>query len=244
MCLKLIPIKINSGFPAWTCHVKRYFYFLLSLPHKFLLGGSKVFILFLFALWLFTSLLWNVSQLVKNPPAMQETWVRFLGREDPLEKGTATHSSIPAWRNPWTDECGRLQAMGSQRVRYDWATFTTTTTMLNIEKKKRAQMHSFLRYEKTSARVATTQERNHGPHLHKNPSRAFSVSLHSCFPLHFNSWASLSTTVSPGLWFCMHGVPVHAFFYVWLHSANTLCILSMFWHGSCDLCLLTVLSFL
>ena len=43
-----------------------------------------------------------VAQLVKNPPAMQETWVRFLGREDPLEKGKATHSSILAWRIPWT----------------------------------------------------------------------------------------------------------------------------------------------
>ena len=43
-----------------------------------------------------------VAQLVKNPPAMRETWVRFLGREDVLEKGTATHSSILAWRIPWT----------------------------------------------------------------------------------------------------------------------------------------------
>ena len=43
-----------------------------------------------------------VAQLVKNPPAMRETWVQALGREDPLEKGTATHSSILAWRIPWT----------------------------------------------------------------------------------------------------------------------------------------------
>ena len=43
-----------------------------------------------------------VTQLVKNPPAMWETWVRFLGWEDPLEKGKAAHSSIPAWRMPWT----------------------------------------------------------------------------------------------------------------------------------------------
>ena len=51
-----------------------------------------------------------VAQL-KNPPAIWETWVRSLGREDPLEKGTATHSSILAWRTPWT-----LKSMGSQRV--------------------------------------------------------------------------------------------------------------------------------
>ena len=45
-----------------------------------------------------------VAQMVKNPPAMQETWVRFLGGEDPLEKGMATHSSILVWRIPWTEE--------------------------------------------------------------------------------------------------------------------------------------------
>ena len=54
------------------------------------------------------------AQSVKNLPTVQETWVRFLGREDPLEKEMATHSSIPAWRIPWTEEPGRLQSMGSQ----------------------------------------------------------------------------------------------------------------------------------
>ena len=53
---------------------------------------------------------------VKNLPAMQETQVLSLGWEDPLEKGVATHSSILAWRVPWTEEPGRLQSMGSQRV--------------------------------------------------------------------------------------------------------------------------------
>ena len=60
-----------------------------------------------------------VAQMVKNPPAMQETWVRSLGWKDSLEKGTATHSIIMAWRIPWTEESGRLQSMGSQRVRHD-----------------------------------------------------------------------------------------------------------------------------
>ena len=55
-----------------------------------------------------------VAQLVKNLPALQETWVRFLGQEDPLEKEMATHSSILTWRTPWTEEPGRLQSMGSQ----------------------------------------------------------------------------------------------------------------------------------
>ena len=58
----------------------------------------------------------GVPQMVKNLPAMWETWVRSLGQEDPLEKGMATHSSILAWRIPWTEE---LQSIGSQRVRHD-----------------------------------------------------------------------------------------------------------------------------
>jgi len=60
-----------------------------------------------------------VAQTVKNVPAMQETRVRSLGWEDPLEKEMAAHSSILAWRIPWTEEAGRLLSMGSQRVRYD-----------------------------------------------------------------------------------------------------------------------------
>ena len=57
-----------------------------------------------------------VAQIVKNLSAMQETWVGSLGWEDPLEKGMATHSTILAWRIPWTEEHGELQSMGSQRV--------------------------------------------------------------------------------------------------------------------------------
>ena len=57
-----------------------------------------------------------VAQLVKNPPAMRETWVRSLGWKDPLEKGKATHSSILAWRIPRTEEPGRLLSVESQRV--------------------------------------------------------------------------------------------------------------------------------
>ena len=56
--------------------------------------------------------------MVKNLPAMQETQVRSLGQEDPLEKEMATHSSILAWRIPWTEEPGGLQSMGSQRGRH------------------------------------------------------------------------------------------------------------------------------
>ena len=60
-----------------------------------------------------------VAQMVKRLPAMQDTRVRSLGQEDPLEKEMATHSSILASEIPWTEEAGRLQSMGSQKVGYD-----------------------------------------------------------------------------------------------------------------------------
>ena len=74
-----------------------FFLCLLSLPH----GGFLV------------------AQMVKNLPALRETWVRSLGQEDPLEKDMATHSSFLAWRITWTEEPGGLQSMGSQRVGHD-----------------------------------------------------------------------------------------------------------------------------
>ena len=60
-----------------------------------------------------------VAQKVKNLPSMQETPVEFLGWEDPVEKGMATHSSILALRLPWTEDPGGLQSLGSQRVRHN-----------------------------------------------------------------------------------------------------------------------------
>ena len=66
--------------------------------------------------------------MVKNRPAVQETWVWFLGWEDPLEKWKAIHSSNLAWRIPWTEELGGLQSMQSQRVRHYWETNFHTFT--------------------------------------------------------------------------------------------------------------------
>ena len=67
---------------------------------------------------------------VKNLPAM---WVWCLGREDPLEKGMATHFSILVWEIPWTEEPGRLQSMGSQRVRHAWATNPSIPIFLDLQ---------------------------------------------------------------------------------------------------------------
>ena len=75
-----------------------------------------------------------MAQMIKNPPAVQETWVGPLGQEDPLEKEMAAHSSILAWRNQWTEEPGELQTMGSQRAGHDRATnsFTFTYSLSEI----------------------------------------------------------------------------------------------------------------
>ena len=67
----------------------------------------------------FTFMSFLSGSVVKNLPAMQETQVPSLGQEDPLEEGMATHSSILAWRIPWTEEPDRVQSMGSPRVRQD-----------------------------------------------------------------------------------------------------------------------------
>ena len=60
-----------------------------------------------------------MAQIVKCLPAMREIWVQSLGQEDPLEKEMATHSNTLAWKIPWTEEPGRLQSMGSQKVGHD-----------------------------------------------------------------------------------------------------------------------------
>ena len=75
-----------------------------------------------------------VAWMVKNLPAMPETRVWSLNWKDPLEAGMATHSSILAWRIPWTEEPGGAQSMGSQRVRHAWATkLSTTVGKINSE---------------------------------------------------------------------------------------------------------------
>ena len=73
-----------------------------------------------------------VAQTVKRLSTMRETWVWSLGREDPLEKEVAIHSSTLAWKIPWTEEPGRLQSMGSQRVRHDWVTSLSPSGQLSV----------------------------------------------------------------------------------------------------------------
>ena len=75
-----------------------------------------------------------VAQRVKCLPAVQETGVQSLCQEDPLEKKMATHSSILAWKIPWTEEPDRLQSMGSQRVLHNWATNTPKPPVLTVQR--------------------------------------------------------------------------------------------------------------
>ena len=82
-----------------------------------------------------------VAQTIKNLPAMQETQVRSLDKEDPLEKGMTTHSSILVWRISGTEEPGRLQSMESQRIRHNWVTNTFSTYREPIY-----EMYAFIKY--------------------------------------------------------------------------------------------------
>ena len=86
-----------------------------------------------------------VTQLVKNPPVMQETWVQSLGWEDPLVKGMTTHSSIVSWTIPWTEEPGRLQSTGSQRVRHNWLSLSLFKL---TDVKKTIDLHSIPKFGK------------------------------------------------------------------------------------------------
>ena len=103
-----------------------------SEPHRYTIQIQQLIIVTFtqslpYRVWAFL-----MAQIVKNAPAIQETWVWSLGWEDPLEEGMAAHSSILAWRIPWTEEPGGLQSMGSQRLRHDWVTSTTYRVNLRL----------------------------------------------------------------------------------------------------------------
>ena len=83
-----------------------------------------------------------VAQTVKNLPAMQETWVRSLGWEEPLEEGTATTPVLLPGESPWTEKPGKLQSMGSQRVGHNWVPFTFTFTHIKRYIHTHAQTHT------------------------------------------------------------------------------------------------------
>ena len=101
--------------------------------------------------------------MVKNLPAMQEARVRFLGQEDPLEKGTAIHSSIGAWRIPRKEKPGGLQFVGSQRIEHLWMTNNTVRPETErlfewmSEWSKDMQMNAFMSFSQQAAEAKTEQ---------------------------------------------------------------------------------------
>ena len=118
-------MKLGECPKSDDCKRKFYIYIVVQILTLFsaALGSTSNIMLIFKWVWLLKRGLASlVAQRVKHLPAVQETWVRSLGWEDPLEKKMATHSSILAWRIPWTEEPGGLESMGSQRVGDDWAT--------------------------------------------------------------------------------------------------------------------------
>ena len=82
--------------------------------------------------------------MVKNLPAMQETWVQSLVREDCLGKGMATHCSVLAWRIPWTEEPGGLQSVGSQRAGHDWTKIHTPSHLVDHSNHNKLKMSNYM----------------------------------------------------------------------------------------------------
>ena len=118
-------MKLGECPKSDDCKRKFYIYIVVQILTLFsaALGSTSNIMLIFKWVWLLKRGLASlVAQRVKHLPAVQETWVRSLGWEDPLEKKMATHSSILAWRIPWTEEPGGLESTGSQRVGDDWAT--------------------------------------------------------------------------------------------------------------------------
>ena len=134
-----------------VCIIKIYY----SIIDYFPLVVHSISVTYLFYNWKFVSLRASlVAQMLKRLPAMREIWVWSLGLEDPLEKEMATHSSILAWRIPWTDEPGGLQSTGSQsRIWLSDFTFTLTFVSLN-------PFHQFCSSPPTSLKELIFKRRN------------------------------------------------------------------------------------
>ena len=100
--------------------------------------------------------------MVKNPPVMQGTWIPFLGWKDPMEKEMAIHSSIFAWKSPWTEEPGGLQSIGLQRVGHNLMSKETKKEILETKSSisKRNSLNGFKgRFRQTKERIIKLEDR-------------------------------------------------------------------------------------
>ena len=128
-----------------------------------------------------------IAQSVKKLPAMQETHIRFLGREDPLEKGMATHFSILAWRIPWTEEPGGLQTMGSQESDTTEVTkharrnmrllFPASNSFQDVDKNARSGLAAWRHY--SSSEVVPSLDKSPGRHTRSHSYKEMYFCLHN-----------------------------------------------------------------
>ena len=116
-------------------HIPVFFIRFFSLPGYYALLKIEVELIYGASL---------MAQMVKNLPAMQETWVWSLGWEDPLEKEMTTHSSILSWRIPWTGEPGELQSIGLQRVGHNWSDLACMSVCICLKANWAPTMHECL----------------------------------------------------------------------------------------------------
>ena len=115
----LSKVMLSYMLPPFSIHVKLRMLFGLEPEFSYFTFSNRKNIRIHIDCRFGTSL---VAQMVKHLPTVQETWVRSLGQEDPLEKEMAPHCSTLAWKIPWMEEHGRLQSIGLQRVGHDWVT--------------------------------------------------------------------------------------------------------------------------
>ena len=122
---ELLPLPSMWGWTKWPPHCLLFFSIEVSLIYN-IVSATQLYI-HIYDTYILGS---PAAQTIRNLPALQDILLWSLGREGPLEKGIATHSSIPAWRIPWTEKPGRLQFMGFQRVVHNWANNTSTFSEL------------------------------------------------------------------------------------------------------------------
>ena len=141
-----------------------------------------------------------VAQIVKNLPAMQETWVQSLGQEDPLEMGMVTHSSILAWRISWTEESGGLQSIGLQRLKQLACTHNSSKIILFIVCKLKMDTKILLSVQSLShVRLFRPHELQHTRSPCPSPTpRVHSNSCRWCHP-------AISSSVAP--FSCLQSFP-------------------------------------
>ena len=158
---------------------------------------------------IFTQLISLVAQMVKCLPTMRETWIRSLGREDPLEKEMATHSTTLAWKIPWMEEPGRLQSMGSQKVGHDWANSLHFTFYFYQKKKKKAVWDFYcdctdpidqfeLMWNFNSRWFSDSWTRD----FSCQGSKGMCIRLGKLFSLHISYWICSIATSENSLFFC------------------------------------------